>query len=75
MMPSVTASLEFALLAIPFVFLLIAERALGRYFIRQRSLWTFVSEAAWDTLVSCYGQGAYTLLYDNGKPWRRRSRS
>jgi hypothetical protein len=59
------SSLEFALVAIPFVFLLIAGMDLGRYFITQHSLRTLISEAARATLVSCYGQGACTLPASN----------
>src|SRR5689334_22316838 len=50
-----TASLEFALVAIPFVLLMIAGMDLGRYFITQHSLRTLTSEAARATLVACYG--------------------
>jgi Flp pilus assembly protein TadG len=38
--------LEFALVAVPFLFLLIAAMDLGRYFITQHSLRTLTSEAA-----------------------------
>ena len=50
-----TTSLEFALVATPFVFLLMAGMDLGRYFITQHSLRTLVSEAVRATLISCYG--------------------
>jgi Flp pilus assembly protein TadG len=53
-----TASLEFALVAIPFLFLLIAGMDLGRYFITQHSLRTLISEAVRATLVSCYGSSS-----------------
>jgi Flp pilus assembly protein TadG len=48
-----TASLEFALVAIPFVFILIAGMDLGRYFITQHSLRTLTSEAVRATLLVC----------------------
>lgn len=51
-----TTGLEFALVAIPFVFLLIAGMDLGRYFITQHSLRTLTSELARATLVYCSGQ-------------------
>jgi Flp pilus assembly protein TadG len=57
-----SAGLEFALVAIPFVFLLMAGMDLGRYFITQHSLRTLTSEAVRATLVSCYGStGACSL--------------
>jgi uncharacterized membrane protein len=52
-----TASLEFALVAIPFVFLLLAGMDLGRYFITQHSLRTLISEAARSALVNCSSLG------------------
>jgi Flp pilus assembly protein TadG len=51
-----TASLEFALVALPFTLILIAGADLGRYFITQHSLRTLTSEAARATLVYCYSQ-------------------
>jgi hypothetical protein len=53
-----TASLEFALVAIPFVFMLIAGMDLGRYFITQHSLRTLISEAARSAVINCFGLGA-----------------
>ena len=53
-----TTSLQFALVAVPFVFLLMAGMDLGRYFITQHSLRTLVSEAVRATLVSCYGSAS-----------------
>jgi hypothetical protein len=50
-----TASLEFALVAIPFVFLLIAGMDLGRYFITQHSIRTLSSEAVRSIFIYCYG--------------------
>jgi TadE-like protein len=50
-----SSSLEFALVAVPFLLLLIAGMDLGRYFITQHSLRTLTSEAARATLVACYG--------------------
>jgi hypothetical protein len=52
-----TASLEFALVAIPFLFMLIAVTDLGRYFLMQHSLRTVTSTAARSMLVSCYPLG------------------
>jgi Flp pilus assembly protein TadG len=45
------ASVEFALVALPFTLILIAGADLGRYFITQHSLRTLTSEAARATLV------------------------
>lgn len=50
-----TVGLQFALVAIPFVLLLLAGMDLGRYFITEHSLRTLVSEAVRATLVTCYG--------------------
>src|SRR5689334_6642366 len=50
-----TTSLEFALVAIPFIFLLVAGTDLGRYFITRHSLHTLISEAARATLIKCFG--------------------
>jgi Flp pilus assembly protein TadG len=62
-----TATLEFALVAIPFVFILLAGMDLGRYFITQHSLRTLVSEAARATLVYCYGAtGSCSLTPSTG---------
>ena len=57
-----TASLKFALVAIPFFLLLIAGMDLGRYFITQHSLRTLTSEAARSALVYCYGATAACSL-------------
>ena len=53
-----TTSLEFALVAVPFFFLLIAATDLGRYFITRHSLRTLTSEAARSAVVNCFGPGA-----------------
>lgn len=50
-----TASLEFALVAIPFVLLLIAGMDLGRYFITQHSLRTLTSEVTRSAVINCSG--------------------
>jgi hypothetical protein len=52
-----TASLEFALVAIPFLLMLIAGTDLGRYFLTQHSLRTATSTAARSMLISCYPLG------------------
>ena len=52
-----TTSLEFALVAVPFFFLLIAATDLGRYFITQHSLRTLTSETARLAMVICVGSG------------------
>jgi hypothetical protein len=52
------SSLEFALVAVPFSFLLIAATDLGRYFITQHSLRTLTSVAARSVMVNCFGLGA-----------------
>jgi len=49
-------SLEFALVAIPFLLMLIAGMDLGRYFITQHSLRTLGAEAMRATLIYCFGQ-------------------
>jgi Flp pilus assembly protein TadG len=51
-----STSLEFALVAVPFLFLLIAGMDLGRYFITQHSLRTLGAEAMRATLIQCFGQ-------------------
>jgi Flp pilus assembly protein TadG len=51
-----STSLEFALVAIPFLFMLIAGMDLGRYFITQHSLRTLGAEAMRATLIYCFGQ-------------------
>jgi TadE-like protein len=57
-----TTSLEFALVAIPFLFILIAGMDLGRYFITQHSLRTLTAEAARSAMVNCFGStGACNL--------------
>jgi hypothetical protein len=61
-----TTSLEFALVAIPFVFILVAGMDLGRYFLTQHSLRTLTSEAARATLVSCYGSTSACSLPTSG---------
>jgi Flp pilus assembly protein TadG len=50
-----TSSLEFALVGIPFLFMLIAGMDLGRYFITQHSLRTLVSEAVRSAVINCFG--------------------
>jgi hypothetical protein len=50
-----TASLEFALVAVPFMLVMIAGMDLGRYFITQQSLHTLTSEAARAAVVNCFG--------------------
>jgi hypothetical protein len=55
-----TASLEFALVALPFMLLMIAGVDLGRYFITQQSLHTLTSEAARLAVVNCFGLDACT---------------
>ena len=52
-----TSSLEFALVAVPFLFLLIAATDLGRYFMARHSLRTLTSEAARSAVVNCFGLG------------------
>jgi hypothetical protein len=52
-----TASLEFALVAIPFFSMVIAGADLGRYFLTQHELRTVTSAAARSMLVSCYPLG------------------
>lgn len=50
-----TSSLEFALVAIPFVFMLLATMDLGRYFITAHSVHTLVDEATRSAVVNCFG--------------------
>jgi Flp pilus assembly protein TadG len=57
-----TATLEFALVAIPFLFLLIAGTDLGRYFITKHSLHTLTDEAVRLTMVTCFNQTASCSL-------------
>jgi Flp pilus assembly protein TadG len=57
-----STSLEFALVAIPFLFMLIAGMDLGRYFITQHSLRTLGSEAVRSTLIYCFGQNTACSL-------------
>jgi Flp pilus assembly protein TadG len=47
-------ALEFALVAAPFIFLMLAGMDLGRYFITEHSLRTLTSEAVRATLIACY---------------------
>ena len=53
-----TSSLEFALVAIPFIFMIIAGMDLGRYFITQHSLRTLISEAIRSAVINCSDRGA-----------------
>jgi Flp pilus assembly protein TadG len=53
-----TTSLEFALVAVPFVFLLLAGMDLGRYFITRHSLRTLVVETARLAVINCAGRSA-----------------
>ena len=53
-----TASLEFALVAVPFFLLIVAVTDLGRYFITRDSLRTLTSDAARSAVVNCDGLGA-----------------
>jgi hypothetical protein len=53
--------MEFALVAIPFLFLMIATTDLGRYFITLHSLRTLTAEAARSVMVNCFGGGACCL--------------
>jgi hypothetical protein len=48
-------SVEFALVAWPFLALLIGSMELGRFFITQHSLRTLTSEAARSAMVNCAG--------------------
>ena len=48
--------MKFALVAVPFLFLLIAAMDLGRYFITQHSLRTLAARSA---VVKCFGLGAW----------------
>jgi Flp pilus assembly protein TadG len=57
-----TASLEFALVALPFFLLMFAGMDLGRYFITRHSLHTLTSEAARSILVNCFNQSAQCNL-------------
>lgn len=49
-----TSSLEFALVAAPFVFMMVAGMDLGRYFITRDSLHTLVDEAVRSAVVNCF---------------------
>lgn len=51
------SSLEFALVAIPFLFLLLAGLDLGRYFMTRHALRTLVTEAARLAVINCAGRG------------------
>jgi hypothetical protein len=53
-----TSSLEFALVAVPFVFMLVGGMDLGRYFITRHSLHTLVDETARSAVVNCFNQKA-----------------
>src|SRR5690348_10073812 len=57
-----STSLEFAFVAIPFLFLLIAGMDLGRYFITQHSLRTLGAETMRAMLIQCFGQAAACSL-------------
>jgi Flp pilus assembly protein TadG len=62
-----TASLEFALVALPFILLMLAGMDLGRYFITKHSLHTLTSEAARSMLVNCFNQAAQCNLSATSK--------
>jgi TadE-like protein len=51
-----TSSLEFALVAVPFVFMMFGGMELGRYFITRHSLHTLVDETARSAVVNCFNQ-------------------
>ena len=57
-----TSTLEFALVAIPFLFMLIAGMDLGRYFITKHCLHTLTDEAVRLTMVACFNQTASCSL-------------
>ena len=56
-----TTAMEFALIAIPFTFIMIATTDLGRYWLTQHSLRTLTAEAARSTMVNCFGQSSCSL--------------
>jgi hypothetical protein len=56
-----TAALEFALVAVPFLFIMLGIVDLGRYLLIQHSLDTLVSETARAMIVSC-GNANYGKL-------------
>jgi Flp pilus assembly protein TadG len=62
-----TASLEFALVALPFCLLMFACMDLGRYFITRHSLHTLTSEAVRSALVNCFNQPAQCDLSPTNK--------
>jgi Flp pilus assembly protein TadG len=62
-----TASLEFALVALPFILLMLAGMDLGRYFITKHSLHTLTSEAVRSMLVNCFNQAAQCNLSATNK--------
>jgi Flp pilus assembly protein TadG len=53
-----SSSIEFALVALPFIFMLIATMDLGRYFLTRHSLHTLVDEAVRSAIVNCFNQKA-----------------
>src|SRR3974390_2994097 len=57
-----TVSLEFALVAVPFVLIMIAGMDLGRYFITEHSLRTLAAEAARSAMVNCFGSAGGCAL-------------
>jgi Flp pilus assembly protein TadG len=57
-----TASLEFALVSLPFLLILIAGMDLGRYFLTQHSLRTLISVATRSALIYCYGASGVCTL-------------
>jgi len=61
-----TSSLEFALVAIPLVFMLMAGMDLGRYFIMAHSLHTLVDESVRAAVVNCFNQR--TCAYGTAVP-------
>ena len=46
--------MEFGLIAIPFLFIMIATTDLGRYFLTQHSLRTLTAEATRAVMVNCF---------------------
>jgi Flp pilus assembly protein TadG len=57
-----TTALEFALVAVPFLFLMIGTTDLGRYFLTQHSLRTLTAEAARAVMVNCFSASARCYL-------------
>ena len=53
--------MEFALIVIPFMFIMIAVTDLGRYWLTQHSLRTLTAEAARSAMVNCFGKGSCSL--------------